>query len=301
MLATPTILIIYNRPDLAEQVFARIRAAQPKHLFVIADGPRKDRPNDDTLCQMTRDVVQVDWDCDLHLEYSVENMGCQQRIYSGLNRAFELYPQAIILEDDCLPDPSFFGFCEFMLNRYADDEAVMHISGSNFASPKKFEHSYAFTQYPTPWGWATWRRAWNRQDLKMVEFFKAPEIYRKQLGISDKAFSKLMKRLRKVYTGEVDSWAYPWLATTIASNGRCLTPKANLIGNIGFDERSTHTANSDSFFANNATEHFDLEQCDHPESVKVSAQVNKEVFSLFFGGKYRKTSLWGKLRRLIQR
>ena len=280
-------------------MFAHIWAVQPKHLFVIADGPRADRANDDTLCQPTRDVIQVDWDCDLHLKYSDEKMGCQQRIYTGLNRAFETYDQAIILKDDCLPELSFFGFCESMLNRYADDDAVMHISGSNFVSPKQFEHSYAFTQYSTPWGWATWRRAWNRQDLQMVEFFKAPKSCREQLGISDKAFSKLIKRLRKVHTGEVNSWAYPWLATTIASYDRCLTPKGNLISNIGFDVRSTHTANPDSFFANNLTERFDQERCDHPDSVELSARVNQEVFSLLFGGKYRKNRFWRKLRKLM--
>jgi hypothetical protein len=294
MLSTPVIFIIYNRPDLTERVFAQIRRVQPTHLYVIADGPRPDREHDAELCHATRDQIRVDWPCELHLDYCDRNLGCQQRIHSGLSRAFERYDRAIILEDDCLPALSLFTFCEAMLDRYANDEAVMHINGSNFVEPQRFKYSYGFTQYSTPWGWATWRRAWSHMDLQMKQFLEDPDFYKKQLKISRRAFTKLIRRLEKVRSKTVDSWAYPWLAANIAANGRALTPKQNLISNIGFDARSTHTKNSNSFFANRDTGEFNVEQSSHPISIEIDRQLNREVFGIFFGGKYRKKWSWRK-------
>lgn len=295
MLTTPVVFIIYNRPDLAERVFERIRTAQPSHLMIVADGPRNDNVEDRHLCEATRECIQIDWDCSVRRDYSEINLGCQQRIVSGLAKAFESYERAIILEDDCLPDLSFFSFCESQLERYESDVNVMHISGANFVSPENFLCSYAFTQYPTPWGWATWRRSWERLDLRMQAFFADPERFRAQLNISSRAFEKLVRRLSKVQTGEVDSWAYPWLAAHIACNGYALTPQQNLVENIGFDSRSTHTTNPDSFFANRPTEVFDVEHCTHPSSIELDLQVNREAFELCFGGKHRKPKLWRRI------
>ncbi|MBK1854945.1 glycosyltransferase family 2 protein [Verrucomicrobiaceae bacterium 5K15] len=291
------IFIIYARADHTERVFSHIRAAHPRHLYVIADGPKPGSDSDYAACDAARAVIQVDWQCELTLDYSEENLGCQRRIHSGISKAFEQFDRAIILEDDCLPHPDFFTFCDLMLERYQDDAEVMHICGSNFVHPKHFKRSYAFNQYATPWGWATWKRAWQHIDLNMTGFLEQSASIERRMQISPKAFAKLSSRLHKVQSGEVCSWAYPWLSSILALDGLCITPQQNLISNIGFGERSTHTSDPDSPFANKATSELP-DELSHPDQVALDRRVQREIFDFFFGGKHRKRGVLGWPRKI---
>lgn len=106
MLKTPVAFIIFNRPDLTQIVFNEIRKAQPKQLFVIADGPRTSE--EQAKCQAAQDIIkQVDWDCEVFCNYSDINLGCRERVSSGITWVFEQVEEAIILEDDCFPSSSF--------------------------------------------------------------------------------------------------------------------------------------------------------------------------------------------------
>lgn len=171
-LSTAIAFCIFNRPDRTQQVFQAIREAQPSQLLVIADGPRSGHPNDLEDCQITRSIIdQVDWDCEVLTNFSDINLGCRQRISSGLDWVFEQVEEAIILEDDCLPDPSFFPYCQELLERYRDTPEVMMISGNNFQfGHNPVEHSYYFSHYGHVWGWATWRRAWQKYDNSLAQW-----------------------------------------------------------------------------------------------------------------------------------
>ena len=130
---TPVVFIIFSRPDLTARVFAEIARARPEKLLVIADGPRPDREGEDAKCAATRAIIErVDWPCEILKNYSNVNLGCGHRPATGLRWVFEQVEEAIILEDDCVPHPTFFRFCEELLEHYRDDERVMHISGDNF-------------------------------------------------------------------------------------------------------------------------------------------------------------------------
>ena len=285
----PVVFIIFNRPDLTARVFERIRAARPEILHVIADGPRFDAPEDAKLVEATRAIIRHDWEGALFTDYSEE-----KRIHSGLCRVFETHERAIVLEDDCLPHSSFFTFCAAMLEKYAGEEEVMHVSGANFVPARKFRHAYAFTRYPTPWGWASWRRAWERIDLEMNGFFDDAGSILARSGISRKAGRKVIKRLRKVANEELDSWAYPWLAAQLRCGGLSVTPRANLVSNIGFDGRSTHTSNPNSPFANKVCEDAFLNYTE-PAGISLDPRVNRAVFDLFFGGGHRRLRRWDRL------
>ena len=158
---------IYRRPELTARVFAEIRKARPERLLIVADGPKNDeeRPK----CAATRAVVEnVDWPCEVLKNYADVNLGCRKCVSSGLGWVFAHVEEAIILEDDCLPHPSFFRYCAELLDRYRNDERVMHISGDYFMKrlhPTPF--SYYFSRCPYIWGWATWRRAWRHYDVEM--------------------------------------------------------------------------------------------------------------------------------------
>src|SRR5215831_13781675 len=165
----PVALFVFNRPKLTATVYERIRAARPRRLLVVADGPRPFRPEDRQLCRATRQIVSApDWACELLTNFADENLGCGRRMSSGLDWVFQQCSEAIILEDDCVPCESFFSFCSEMLNRYREDARIMHVSGNNFQDGRtRGRGSYFFSRYTLSWGWATWRRAWSHYDVKV--------------------------------------------------------------------------------------------------------------------------------------
>ena len=151
---TPVALIIFNRPDCTAAVLDAIARARPPRLFVIADGPRPDRPGEAALCEQTRALLQrVDWDCEVRTSFSDENLGCKRRPETGIDWVLDEVEEAIILEDDCLPSPDFFPFCEELLDRYREDERVMMISGFNFfGETRSARQSYQFSYLGSTWG-----------------------------------------------------------------------------------------------------------------------------------------------------
>ncbi|MES2392705.1 MAG: glycosyltransferase family 2 protein, partial [Acidobacteriota bacterium] len=165
-------LFVFNRPETTRRVFAAVAAVQPSRLLLIADGPRGDRGGDAEACARVREIVaEVGWPCEVSALFAETNMGCDARIVSGLDWVFSMVDEAIVLEDDCLPDASFFPFCEEMLERYRDDARVAAICGTNLvAESVKGEASYFFSQLGGNWGWATWRKEWERFDHTMDEW-----------------------------------------------------------------------------------------------------------------------------------
>jgi hypothetical protein len=167
---TPVAFLVFNCPDTTIRVFEEIRCARPPKLLVVADGPRADRPGEADKCQAVRAVIEtVDWPCEVLKNYSDVNLGCKIRVSSGLDWVFEQVEEAIILEGDCLPHPTFFRFCEELLETYRDDERIGMISGDNFQfGRKRGDASYYFSRYNHIWGWASWRRAWQHYDRNMA-------------------------------------------------------------------------------------------------------------------------------------
>ncbi len=163
MFDVPIAFVFFNRPQPTQAGFERIRAARPSRLFLISDAPRAGRTGEADLVRECRRIVRgIDWPCDVQMIYADENMGCGRRISSGITQAMTEVDRLIILEDDCVPEPSFFSYCEQLLDRYEDDQRVMAISGDNFQlGTHRTNASYYFSKYPHCWGWATWRRAWQ--------------------------------------------------------------------------------------------------------------------------------------------
>jgi hypothetical protein len=235
-------LLAFNRPDITRLIFERIRQAKPRILMVIADGPRADHPNDVDSCKAVRYIVEhVNWQCELLKNYSETNLGCGRRVASGLDWVFQNVDEAIILEDDCLPEPGFFPFCAELLARYREDNGVMQISGSNLLFGRRFtQDSYYFSRYPLCWGWATWRRAWRHFDFEMRVWKTDPERclarFKKQ---AERAFWRSVWDM--VAARRVDTWDYQWGLAVFLANGLAATPSTNLITNLGFGSCATHT------------------------------------------------------------
>ncbi len=287
-LLTPVAFLIFNRPDLTQIVFEAIAQAKPKKLLVVADGPRF--PEEAQKCQKARAVIErVDWDCEVVTNFSERNLGCGRRVSSGLNWVFSEVEEAIILEDDCLPEPSFFYFCETLLEYYRHDERIILISGGNFQDGQsRTDYSYYFSKYNDIWGWASWRRAWNYYDFEMKTW---PEY--KKLNLIESVCDNPDEQrfwtniFDSVFAGSVDTWDYQWTYACFAQRGLAVIPNSNLISNLGFRSDATHTRSEDNALARLPTNN--IWEIKHPPVVVRNQEADTHAFKNVFLGENKLT------------
>ena len=286
------------------EVFGKIALAKPKKLFIIADGPRADHPDDVTKCDAARAVIEcVDWDCKVFKNYSDVNLGCGRRPATGISWVFENAEEAIILEDDCVPSQSFFQYCEELLNKYKDDERMMTISGmkTDFGQ-KQRPYSYSFRHMPQTCGaWATWRRAWQYYDFQiklwpelrdsswLLDITENPRAVEYYQGIFDRAYNS---------KEDIAFWDYQWLFTCWSQNGLAIIPNKNLINNIGFGPDATHSKSIEHYkkFMNFSLEEmvFPLE---HPPYVVRDKEADMLRFKVRFPEKEKSPSWYHRIYR----
>lgn len=249
------LLIIFNRPDTTLQVFERIRQAKPCKLFIAADGPRANRSGEAELCAQARSVVDmVDWDCEVHTLFRDQNLGCKQAVRSALDWFFQNVEEGIILEDDCVPDLSFFPYCQKLLEKYRDNPKILSISGFNFGySPVDVKASYSFSRYMNMWGWATWRRSLKLIDYDVDQWNEMDQVGFLHRNTRSSIFDfdwKWVKDWRKTFDDlinrHVDTWDYYWFFAGFKNRLLTIFPHQNLVENIGFNEQATHTHDENS-------------------------------------------------------
>ena len=141
---TPVLFLVFNRPEKTQKVFEQIKILKPKYFYVAADGPRKSKPEEFQKCDEVRKIVgAIDWDCEPKYLLRNENLGCSKAVVSAIDWFFQNEENGIILEDDCLPDYSFFTYCSELLDKYKDQNQIMMISGSNMGHTSG-DYSYFF-------------------------------------------------------------------------------------------------------------------------------------------------------------
>jgi hypothetical protein len=244
----PVALFLFNRADPTERVFRRIAEAKPSKLLIIADGPRNEAER--AGCRAARKVTEkVDWTCEVRRNYSEENLGCRRRMYSGIDWVFSLCDEAILLEDDCLPHPTFFRFCAELLKRYRDDERVMMISGDNMQLGRRWTgNSYYFSAITHIWGWATWRRAWRHHDAAMSDWPAHRDTDFPGDFVPCEAGRRFYRKMMDdTYTGKLNAWSLGWMYAAWKLRALTVLPEVNLISNIGYGEGATHTRKVDQF------------------------------------------------------
>lgn len=298
--STPIIFLIFRRPDLTARVFERIRAVQPTKLLIVADGPRTEAESE--LCQQARAITeQVDWECKVLRDYSDINLGCKRRVSSGLDWAFRNVEEAVILEDDCLPDITFFQFCNELIEYYRFDSRIMTISGSNFQSGIKRSHySYYYSIYNYWWGWATWKRAWQYYDvnIKIWPKIKQEKWLQDILGNSQ-LVNQWTSIFDEVFNDRIDTWDYQWRLSCWLQNGLTVVPQVNLVSNIGFSADATHTTESTNLLANIQSSSIDF-PLSHPDFVIKNSFADK-ISDILFNASGRTRRIKVLLRNLLLR
>ena len=267
-LTTPVAFIIFNRPDTTEQVFAEIAKARPTKLLVIADGARANKVGEAEKVVATRAVIErVNWDCEVLTNYAEVNLGCKLRVSSGIDWVFNQVEEAIILEDDCLPDSSFFRFCQEMLERYRADQRIAIISGTNLSNELDTTDSYYFSRYPHIWGWASWRRVWEKYDVGMESLSSLIESKSFQSSFEKKAeWKHWVEAFTAVREGKVDTWDAQVMFLAFTNSMLSIFPTKNMISNLGFRPDATHTTAQSSSLSKLSTSEL-LFPLKHPQFV----------------------------------
>ena len=304
----PVLMIWFNRPALAAQVLERVRMARPARLYIAVDGARDAtrHPKDAGLIRQCQELAAtVDWPCEVKTRFSAENQGCGRGPSNAISWFFAQEENGIVLEDDCVPDESFFPFCAEILERYAADESVMHINGNNFApeNPRAIygDSSFGFCRYAQAWGWASWARAWQHFDYDVAGIrTEGPEVFR-VAGIDRHRQEAHRERvLSTLGEHHHDVWDYQWQYAVLKRGGLCVSPAVNLISNLGFGDDATHTKDPGSIvaYANTGRMRFPLKP---PAEHKESEEVNRLYAGKMLGdaARYRKKALKRWIRGLF--
>lgn len=299
-LTTAVAFIIFNRPDTTERVFAEIAKARPPKLLVVGDGPRASHSGEAEKVAVTRAIIKrVDWDCEVLTNFSEVNLGCKRRVSSGIDWVFDQVPEAIILEDDCLPDPIFFRFCQEMLERYHHDQRIGMISGDNFQfGRRRNDDSYYFSKYVHVWGWATWRDRWlGSYDVTMARWPKVRDEGWLDDMVDNRGEAAYWQgNFESVHRGEIDTWDYQWVFANWVEARMSITPAVNLISNIGFGRDATHTT-GESNLANLGLTPLSFPLI-HPIGVIRNVQADKFGFHKVFQVPFR-VPLWKRVRNKL--
>ena len=276
---TPVLLIIFNRFDTTVQVIEKLREVQVQKLYIYCDGGRENKVGEmEELQKVQTNVLgEIDWPCKVSTNFREQNEGPRLAIGHAVSWFFESEEEGIILEHDCVPNLSFFNFCEQMLEHYRPNERVMHISGDNFQFGRTYgDGSYYFSRITHIWGWATWKRAWKNYDVELRSF---PEFLSKD-KISFTVPYKFGKKywiniLQACYEGKVESWDYQWNYVLLNLDGLSILPNVNLVGNVGFDSLALNTTNPNHKTARMKT--VVLDNVIHPTEIIIQHEADKRT------------------------
>lgn len=237
---TPILLLIFNRERSTMSVLEEVKKLKPSSIYIACDGARN-KEEEEIVVRLRETVLSfIDWKCEIKTLFRNENLGCRESVSRSINWFFSEVEEGIILEDDCLPNQSFFKFCSKMLERYREDKSIWHISGCNFQEGiKRGDGSYYFSHYAHIWGWATWRDRWDSYDVYICE--KSDDKFIENIFLHKKVQKYWKKIFLLMKNREINTWDYQWLFTVWKNRGKSITPNVNLISNIGFGHDATHT------------------------------------------------------------
>lgn len=253
MFDIPVVLFFMKRKDLTLQVLNQIAKVKPSRLYLISDAGRNKEEHEKVI--ECREAVEksINWPCEIIRDYADENKGVYNRIGLGAKWVLSKERWAIFLEDDNLPEVSFFYFCKEMLERYELDNRIFWVCGTNYLT--KYEttqqYSYVFTRHTLPCGWASWGSKFVQYydgDLELYDFpfvkdniiniYNNKRLEKQKLSFIQDTKKGLISNPQKT------SWDHQMTFSILANNLFGIAPTVNLIKNIGVNVESTHGGTS---------------------------------------------------------
>lgn len=275
--SSPILIIAFNRVDTLEKVLSKCFTETHRRIYISVDGPRKYIPQEELKVNKVKEVIRLfkgEFNGTVKVNYNEVNLGCKRGVVGAINWFFENEKYGIILEDDCVPNQSFFQFADILLDKYENHESILHIGGTNPISDyctKK--ESYYFSNYNRIWGWATWKRAWINFDVDNDPRINHHNLLLIKKKLPAKIFENYMKIWDDVYNDKIDTWDYQWFLYRL-TKGIAIIPNYNLITNIGFGEDATHTTNKKNKLANMKIESLDFPLI-HPQNICVNRRQDR--------------------------
>lgn len=279
----PIALIFFNRPRFLTRVFGIIQTIKPKQLFLIQDGPRANHPEDHQNIQLCRNIVEtIDWACETFYNYADHNLGCGIRPYTGISWVFSHVDSAIILEDDCVPNPSFFPFCKWLLRYYEKNERIGMISGLNHFEKWNCGASYFYAKAGANTGWATWKRVWDKYHFDFSDLEKIDKkLVQAQFPFKRAAESRMAawkKGRTQILSGKNRSfWDLQLELCKFVNQYLTIIPAVNLISNIGIGKSATHNAIASPF---NNLHTYEIVQFTHPDKLVIDKTYDERYYRL---------------------
>ena len=282
---TPILILIFNRPKETRKLINRLEKFKPKNIYIFSDGPRKNNESDLKKNNECKQLIQdLKWKNNIKKKYLKNNLGCKNAVSKGISWFFENEEMGIILEDDCIPTKSFFKFCEWGLIKFKNNDKIGSITGNNFLKSNiNINSSYYFSKYAHCWGWATWRNRWAlyNKNITFWKRWKNSKNFRKLFNLKHEIlyWKKIFNNVSK---NKIDSWAYPWNLCLWYNNKIVLTPKYNLVKNVGYGNSATHTfVNSHNLNYSTTKLNFPYKS---PQINKVNMEADNYVFYNHFQG-----------------
>ncbi|MFC5413068.1 nucleotide-diphospho-sugar transferase [Larkinella bovis] len=304
LLSVPILFVVFNKVEETKKVFNVIRSQKPLRLFIASDGPRLEKKGESEKCQHIRGWIldNIDWECEVKTLFRDFNAGCGRGPSDAITWFFQHVDEGIILEDDCLPNESFFRFCGELLNRYRDNEQVSIISGNNFQpiQPMPIQSDYYFSVFPSSNGWATWKRSWQGFDFYINNW---PTINKKSLSgflFTEKKYSMWwLNHFQWLYNNRPnDMWDFQFHYLCMVRKQLAVIPRVNLVKNIGYGPDATHSQDPNNYFANVPTHNLSFPLI-HPNFIDRNIEADIFIQRTLFG-ETEIVSYYKKLKRFIK-
>lgn len=283
------LFLTFNRLETTKQVFEQIKTARPPRLYLASDGPRNNQEDEIEVVEKVRAwmLENIDWECEVKTLFREENLGCGLAVFSAINWFFEQEEDGIILEDDCLPNQSFFKYCEELLDYYKDNKNIWHISGDQFVPDYKSDASYYFAKIMHCWGWASWADRWKNYKFDLTNY---DEKYIKNFSERKKVQKYWLNILHLMKEHKINTWDYQWLFEIIKQNGFCINPSINLVSNIG--DEGTHYSGTENNPLMNLPS-FEIEKLIHNNKIEFDVPTVNYIYENVFSIKKSKIQgLW---------
>lgn len=281
----PILIRFFNRPNKIRKLMKVIEKVKPTKLYLVADGPRNKK--DDYLIKKTRHIAtNINWKCSVKKKFFKKNLGGPLAGYKGICWFFNSVDKGIILEDDNIPNISFFKFCDELLEYYKNDSRVGMVTGNNFQNGKfRGEGSYYFSKYCSIWGWASWKRSIINWELIPTNFSKTKKIILNNKIYYDKNEQKFWEKdLYDLCKGKKIHWDYSLFFHFLKNNFLTATPNVNLVSNIGFGKDASNTLSEKDKFSK--MEVYSLGKIKHPKKVMSNIDADRHVSNYNYGIRY---------------
>lgn len=298
----PVLVLAFNRADHVQEAMKPIKQYQPERLYLACDGPRINKEGEWKAVDTTRKTMlgMVDWPCEVMTLFRAKNLGCANAVYEAITWFFKHEECGIIVEDDVVLSQDFFLLCEDLLPRYAKEERIMQISARNTSRRSDKNNTYVYAQCFHCWGWATWRRAWERMDMTMSAINRVSTLYLIQhLGLFRGLIMKHIFYNGYKHLATFNSWAIRWYLSILNYDALIICPGINLAINIGM----TSGTHFDSFDAKRSGALLTIGRVDWPLAYNDSLQIDRKqkVYDSKYYFKNRIFGLKKKLYKLFKR